>query len=55
MRDEYDIRALNPRPNPYIVDKEPAWKIFLNGLEGFTDDMFSEGRDQGEQEEREEL
>lgn len=53
MREEYDFS--NARPNPYVADKELAWNIFLNGLEGFTDDIFSEGRDQGVQEEREEL
>lgn len=38
-----------------LVPKESVWETFLNGLEGFTDDIFSEGRDQGVQEEREEL
>lgn len=29
-----------------LVPKEFLWKTFENGLEGFTDDIFSEGRDQ---------
>lgn len=35
-----------------LVPKEFLWKTFLNGLEGFTDDIFSDGRNQGTQEER---
>jgi len=35
-----------------IVPKEKAWEVFLEGLNGFSDDFMSEGRDQGENQER---
>jgi len=38
-----------------LVPKESLWKIFMEGLEGFTSDIFEDGRDQGVQEERERL
>ena len=38
-----------------LAPKESAWKIFMEGLEGFTDDIFDSGRDQGVQAEREPL
>jgi len=38
-----------------LVPKESLWKIFMEGLEGFTSDIFEDGRDQGVQEERESL
>lgn len=38
-----------------LAPKEFAWKIFVDGLEGFTDDIFDGGRDQGVQKERESL
>lgn len=36
-----------------LVPKEHLWQIFTEGLNGFTDDIFSDGRHQGEQETRE--
>lgn len=38
-----------------LVPKESLWKTFMDGLEGFTGDIFEEGRDQGIQKERESL
>lgn len=36
-----------------LVPKESLWKTFMEGLDGFTDDIFEDGRDQGVQKERE--
>ena len=38
-----------------LVPKESLWKVFMEGLEGFTGDIFEDGRDQGVQTERERL
>lgn len=38
-----------------LVPKDSVWQTFLSGLEGFTDDIFEDGRNQGIQEERENL
>lgn len=38
-----------------LAPKESVWKIFMEGLEGFTSDIFDGGRDQGGQQERETL
>ena len=38
-----------------LVPKDALWKAFLEGLDGFTDDIFEDGRDQGTLEEREPL
>ena len=38
-----------------LVPKESLWQTFLDGLEGFTNDIFEDGRDQGIQKEREPL
>ena len=38
-----------------LVPKESLWQTFLDGLNGFTDDVFENGREQGLQEEREPL
>lgn len=38
-----------------LVPKEALWQTFMDGLEGFTDDIFADGRDQGTQGEREPL
>ncbi len=38
-----------------LVPKEHLWRTFMAGLEGFTDDIFEGGRDQGIQGERESL
>ena len=35
------------------VDKE--WEVFMHGLNSFSDDFMSEGRMQGDEQEREEL
>lgn len=36
-----------------LVPKESLWQTFMDGLEGFTSDIFEDGRDQGIQGERE--
>ena len=38
-----------------LVPKESLWQTFLDGLDGFTDEIFENGREQGAQEERESL
>ena len=38
-----------------LVPKESVWQTFLDGVNGFTGDVFEDGRDQGESEEREDL
>ena len=38
-----------------LVPKESVWQTFLDGLNGFTSDIFADGRDQGVQKEREDL
>ena len=38
-----------------LVPKESLWQTFLDGLNGLTDDVFENGREQGLQEERESL
>ena len=38
-----------------LVPKESMWQTFMDGLNGFTDDIFADGRNQGIQEERESL
>lgn len=38
-----------------LAPKESVWKIFMDGLDGFTTDIFDDGRDQGVQKERETL
>lgn len=38
-----------------LAPKESVWKIFMDGLDGFTSDIFDRGRDQGVQQERENL
>ena len=35
-----------------LVPKEALWQTFIEGLNGFTDDIFDEGREQGTQEKR---
>ena len=34
-----------------LVPKESVWKVFVEGVEGFTTDIFDSGRNQGVQEE----
>ena len=38
-----------------LVPRKSLWKTFMEGLEGFTDVVFEEGRDQGGQQERQAL
>jgi len=38
-----------------LIPHEKAWEVFLEGLNGFSEDFMSEGRDQGENQEREAL
>lgn len=38
-----------------LYPKDQVWQTFMNGLDGFTDDYFAEGRDQGKQPDRESL
>ncbi|WCL50778.1 type II toxin-antitoxin system antitoxin VapB [Leptospira sp. GIMC2001] len=36
-----------------LIPHEKSWEVFLEGLNSFTDDFLSEGRDQGHDKERE--
>ncbi len=38
-----------------LYPKEQAWETFMNGVNGFSDDFFAEGREQGTQPPRETL
>ena len=38
-----------------LIPHEKAWEVFMEGLNGFSDDFMSDGRDQGENQERESL
>lgn len=38
-----------------LFPKDSAWETHLDGLNGFTDDFMSQGRDQGIQQDRENL
>lgn len=38
-----------------LVPKDSLWQTFMDGVNGFTDDIFENGRNQGIQEERENL
>lgn len=38
-----------------LAPRDSVWKIFLDGLGGFTSDLFEDGREQGIQKERETL
>lgn len=38
-----------------LVPHEKAWDVFMEGLNGFSEDFMSEGRDQGQNQEREAL
>ena len=35
-----------------LVPKEALWQTFMEGLNGFTDDIFNGGREQGTQKKR---
>ena len=36
-----------------LIPHEKAWDIFMEGINEFTDDFMNDGRDQGENQERE--
>lgn len=38
-----------------LVPKDALWQTFMDGLDSFTDDIFEDGRDQGDLMERETL
>ena len=38
-----------------LMPMESMWQTFMDGLNSFTDDIFEDGRDQGIQQERENL
>jgi len=38
-----------------LIPHEKAWEVFLEGLNEFSDDFMSDGRNQGENQEREPL
>ena len=38
-----------------LAPRDSVWTIFLDGLGGFTSDLFEDGREQGIQKERETL
>ena len=38
-----------------LVPKGSLWQTFMDGLNGFTDHIFEDGRNQGVQEDRESL
>ncbi|AKP25230.1 Virulence-associated protein B [Leptospira interrogans serovar Manilae] len=38
-----------------LVPKNKAWNVFLEGLNGFSDDFFKEGREQPKFDKREKL
>ena len=38
-----------------LIPKKDAWQVVLDGLDGFTEDFFDGGRNQGAQTEREAL
>jgi len=38
-----------------LIPHEKAWEVFLEGLNGFSDDFMNEGRNQGLDQTREEL
>ncbi len=38
-----------------LLPHDKSWEVFLNGLNNFTDDFLDEGRDQGENQKREDF
>ena len=36
----------------YLFPKTSVWKVFMDGLDGFSSDFMAEGREQGEAQER---
>jgi len=51
--DDVYIQRVGEAVMLYPVDKE--WEIFLHGLDSFSSDYMSEGRSQGENQERDEI
>ena len=51
--DENDIAVLNRLKLKREITKEDAWKAFLKGLDGFTDDFMANGREEFIQTQRE--
>jgi antitoxin VapB len=38
-----------------LIPHEKAWEVFLEGLNGFSDDFMADGRNQGSDQKREDL
>ena len=38
-----------------LVPKDSLWQTFMDGINGFSSDIFNDGRDQGEQKDRDNL
>ena len=38
-----------------LVPHDKAWEVFLDGLNTFSEDFFVEGRDQGQDQDREQM
>ena len=38
-----------------LIPHEKAWDVFLEGVNGFSEDFMQEGRNQGQDQKREEL
>ncbi len=38
-----------------LIPHEKAWEVFMEGLSGFSNDFMKNGRDQGQNQERESL
>ncbi|OGK08606.1 MAG: hypothetical protein A2W80_03785 [Candidatus Riflebacteria bacterium GWC2_50_8] len=38
-----------------LIPREKAWEVFLQGLAGFSEDFMKDGRDQGEDQKRDEI
>jgi len=38
-----------------LLPHDKSWEVFLHGLNNFTDDFLKEGRDQGENQKREDF
>jgi antitoxin VapB len=38
-----------------LIPHEKAWEVFLEGLNGFSDDFMADGRNQGPDQKREDL
>jgi antitoxin VapB len=36
----------------YVFPKNSSWEVFMDGVSGFSDDFMADGRDQGEEQER---